>query len=296
LLDGNLISDGQKDEIIGILKKHSVYDKRKVSLVLSEKLKRTLISSVGKLESIKHIVKSEFSSMRKRLRMLILTDYIKKENVAKIATEDKFNSVNIVSIFETLRRENGDYKIGVLSGSLVILPDSTDLSNVRHKKENLPGTDYCVVEFPGAGHRSVEFVGKLFEKGEIQILIGTKSLLGEGWDSPCINSLILASFVGSFVLSNQMRGRAIRIDKNDPNKVSNIWHLVTVEPEHIFKDKLKERIKEYLQQDKNELLSYDFEVLKRRFDTFMGPNYTTGRIETVSRESPRFPRLSINRA
>ena len=89
----------------------------------------------------------------------------------------------------------------------------------------------------GATHHGVDYVGKLFEQGRIQILVGTKSLLGEGWDSPCINSLILASFVGSFVLSNQMRGRAIRIDKNNPEKSSNIWHLVTVEPEYLFKDR-----------------------------------------------------------
>ena len=31
----------------------------------------------------------------------------------------------------------------------------------------------------------------------IKVIIGTKSLLGEGWDAPCVNSLILASFVGS---------------------------------------------------------------------------------------------------
>ena len=27
-----------------------------------------------------------------------------------------------------------------------------------------------------------------------------------------------------------MRGRAIRIDRNDPHKAANIWHLVTVLP------------------------------------------------------------------
>ena len=48
--------------------------------------------------------------------------------------------------------------------------------------------------------RKVRIVTELFQRGEINILIGTKSLLGEGWDSPCINSLILASFVGSFIL------------------------------------------------------------------------------------------------
>ena len=52
----------------------------------------------------------------------------------------------------------------------------------------------------------VAVVTELFEEGRINALVGTKSLLGEGWDAPCINSLILATYVGSFMLSNQMRG------------------------------------------------------------------------------------------
>ena len=280
LLDGDLITEAQKEAIVSVLKKHSVYEKKKVTLELNERLKRALISSVGKLESIGRIASSEVSSMGERLRMLVLTDYIKKENLAKIASTEQFNSVNIVSIFETLRRENLSVNIGVLSGSLVILPKSIDLSDIKHKKEDIANTDYCTVEFAGALHRGVDYVGKLFEQGKIQILIGTKSLLGEGWDSPCINSLILASFVGSFVLSNQMRGRAIRIDKNDPEKTANIWHLVTVEPEYLFKDKAVEKIYAYVKEDYTELKSCDFDVLKRRFDSFMGPNYATGKIES----------------
>lgn len=280
LLNGELITEEQKAEIVSVLKNYSVYEKKKVTLDLNERLKRALISSVGKLESIGRIASNEVSAMGKRLRMLVLTDYIKKENLSKIASAEEFNSVNIVSIFETLRRANLNVNIGVLSGSLVILPKTIDLSNLKHKKEDIANTDYCTVEFTGALHRGVDYVGKLFEEGKIQILIGTKSLLGEGWDSPCINSLILASFVGSFVLSNQMRGRAIRIDKNDPQKSANIWHLVTVEPEYLFKDKATERISAYIKEDYKELHSYDYDILKRRFDSFMGPNYTTGTIES----------------
>lgn len=280
LLDGELITEEQKSEIVSVLKNHSVYEKRKVTLELNEHLKRALISSVGKLESIRRIAANEASAMGDQLRMLILTDYIKKENLSKAASTEEFNSVNIVSIFETLRRANLNVNIGVLSGSLVILPESVELSDIKHRKETISGTDYCTVEFSGAKHNGIDYVGKLFEEGKIQILIGTKSLLGEGWDSPCINSLILASFVGSFVLSNQMRGRAIRIDKNNPEKTSNIWHLVTVEPEYLFKDKVAERIAAHVKEDYKELHSYDYDVLKRRFDSFMGPNYSTGIIES----------------
>ena len=107
--------------------------------------------------------------------------------------------------------------------------------------------------FSGDNKIKVELVSKLFSEGRINVLIGTKSLLGEGWDSPCINTLILASFVGSFIFSNQMRGRAIRIDPNNINKISNIWHLVTLEPTYIFKDKLSEKIDSYINEDLNNI-------------------------------------------
>jgi hypothetical protein len=76
----------------------------------------------------------------------------------------------------------------------------------------------------------VRLVSAVFQQGGITVLVGTKSLLGEGWDEPCINTLILASFVGSYVLSNQMRGRSIRVYPGYPEKTANIWHLVCVEP------------------------------------------------------------------
>lgn len=90
--------------------------------------------------------------MGKQLRMLILTDYIKKENLSKVASNEKLNSINIVSIFETLRRANLNVSIGVLSGTLVILPKTIDLSNIQHKKEDIANTNYCIVAFSGSTH------------------------------------------------------------------------------------------------------------------------------------------------
>ncbi len=299
LLDGSLLSRPQKDEILSVLKSHSLYEKKKVTLALTEGLKRSLISSVGKLESIQTIANHELTSMGSRLRMLVLTDYIKKESLAQSTCAESFHSVNIVSIFETLRRGVPEAKLGVLSGSLIILPASIDLGDVKHTKEPIPNTDYCTVTFPGSIHRSIACVGKLFREGQIQILVGTKSLLGEGWDSPCINSLILASFVGSFVLSNQMRGRAIRIDKDDPEKAANIWHLVTLEPEHLYKEQPMEKLIARLQEDPQELRSWDYHMLKRRFDAFMGPNYSTGTIESgierITALKPPFDKEGIRR-
>ena len=93
---------------------------------------------------------------------------------------------------------------------------------IRYKKynfetKNLANINYSEIHFYNTSNRDkVNIISKLFEEGVINIIVGTKSLLGEGWDSPCINTLILASNVGSFMSSNQMRGRAIRKDKTIP--------------------------------------------------------------------------------
>lgn len=299
LVDSDFSDEIQKEEIVGILKKHGVYHKKKVCLELNEKLKRSLISSVGKLESIKKIAKSEISALGEDLRMLVLCDYIKKEELARITACEQFSSVNVVSIFESLRRENPDVAIGVLSGTLVILPDFIDLSDIKHKRQNIEGTNYSVVEIPGASHKAVDYVQRLFEKGGIKILVGTKSLLGEGWDSPCINSLILASFVGSFVLSNQMRGRAIRIDRNNPQKASAIWHLATVEPDYLFEQNKASQLAQRVTYNEKVLVSADFELLRRRFDAFLAPDYTTGGIcsgiERITPIKPPFDKAGIEK-
>ncbi|MGO4708550.1 hypothetical protein AB4Y90_05405 [Chryseobacterium sp. 2TAF14] len=118
-------------------------------------------------------------------------------------------------------------------------------------------------------HVIVHIITQIFQSGEIQVLIGTKSLLGEGWDAPKMNSLILASFVSSFVLSNQMRGRVIRTDKDDPQKTGNIWHLVCFD-------------------EKSQTGGQDFDILKRRFKTFVGvSNSDSSSIEN------NFERLNI---
>ena len=106
-----------------------------------------------------------------------------------------------------------------------ILGDSSKLQLEEMKNRSGTALGYAKVTVRGKKQNMVRIATEAFEAGYVQILIGTKSLLGEGWDSPCINSLILASFVGSFVLSNQMRGRAVRIMPGNPKRqvTSGIW-------------------------------------------------------------------------
>ena len=282
LIKDEILNEDGRVRCAEIFKRFGLTERGEVSLNLNEKLKRKLISSVGKLKSIACIVQSEYEDKGSNLRLLILTDYIKKESLSLIGTNTSPDSVSLVSVFEVVRRTG--VCCGALSGSLVILPDSC-VQVLRQRgmevdADRLSGTGYSVCKFDGDNRLKVQIVSGLFDEGLINVLIGTKSLLGEGWDAPCVNSLILASFVGSFMLSNQMRGRAIRTDKNQPDKTANIWHLVTVERPYMFKEKTGEKLMSLAYEDKNSLPSYDFSIVSRRFECFVAPNYETGEVES----------------
>ena len=267
-------------EVISYLKAEGVIEKKKISFTTTPSLEKLLTTSKGKCKSIRDIVEHEYQSTGKELRLLVLTDYIRKEYEKMLGTSEDVTSLGVIPFFEQLRRSVGtttDIRIGVLCGTIVIIPaEAKDalLAAVGDSGKitfsgvgNLSETDYVKVSAIGDSHFLTGAVTEVFAQGYMQVLIGTKSLLGEGWDSPCINSLILASFVGSFMLSNQMRGRAIRVFKQNPEKTSNIWHLVCLSPWQEAKGSEMEENSE------------DFALLKRRMEHFLGLHYEEDIIE-----------------
>lgn len=282
-----IFSESISQELKLYLSVHHLYDRKQVQLISTEKTKKMLVSSIGKLQSIQQIVQSESETLKEQLRLLILTDHIKKDLYSVIGTDLELMTLGCVPIFETLRRHNQE-KIAVLSGSLIILSKTIqkEIEELAYKEnmmcqfQLIGSTQYCKVVFNGSNKHIVKIITEAFQKGLINILMSTKSLLGEGWDCPCINALILASTVGSFVLSNQMRGRAIRIDHNHPNKTANIWHLITIEPPLVLHNQKQQQFFHDFFEQRNQINSYDFDVLKKRFDGFLAPAYHQDVIES----------------
>ena len=286
-----LFGEKASGEIKNAVYKHGFIDNSIVCLTEDKKIKRMLASSMGKLSGINKIVSEESKSLGDNLRMLILTDFIKKDSMQILGSNAPITVMGAVPIFESVRRTAGDSaRIALLSGTLVIVPNTVlddinaiaEEQSINFKSKVITNTNYSELIFGGSNKNKVSVITEAFQSGLINILVGTKSLLGEGWDSPCINSLILASFVGSFMLSNQMRGRAIRTDKNNPDKTSNIWHLVTVEPPFLFAekfDKVKEQVKAKIAPP-DKIISNDYDMLARRFQGFLAPAYSTNIIES----------------
>lgn len=249
------------------LRRLGALERRQINFSHNKRVTGFLTSSISKLNGIKEIVDFEYKQLGNALRLVILSDFIRKEfYINAIENNLELNKIGVIPIFEKLRRENGDHKrIAVLTGSMIIIPvaafpafeaKATKYGIDKISSSPVPfDNNYILIsQTEQLKHVIVHIITQIFQQGEIEVLIGTKSLLGEGWDAPAINALILASFVGSFVLSNQMRGRAIRTQKGNGDKTGNIWHLVCIDPT-------------------SPTGGDDFDLLKRRFRSFVGVSF-----------------------
>ena len=259
--------DEHREKLTNKLKRGGAMERKSVKLGYHGKINSYLTSSLSKLQSIEKIVDFEHSQLGDKLRMVVLTDYIRSEFLVNQAESNlELNKIGVVPIFETLRRSNSrKIKIGVLTGSLVIIPVSAfdvfkdiagkyGIQNISVNKLPFDDEYFAVNLTESIKHDLVHIFTQTFQKGSIELIIGTKSLLGEGWDAPSINALVLASMVGSFVLSNQMRGRAIRTQRQNEHKTGNIWHLACLDPNS---------------SDGGE----DVQLLRRRFKAFVGVSF-----------------------
>ncbi len=77
----------------------------------------------------------------------------------------------------------------------------------------------------------VAMITDLFQAGLTKCLVGTRGLLGEGWDASKINVLIDLTTVTTSMTVNQLRGRSIRLDADEPQKLANNWDVVCIAPE-----------------------------------------------------------------
>ena len=237
----------------------------KVYLKENKTTKKLITQNIGKLNSIHKIVQKEYTNMHERLKMVIITDYI-REDVYETEEEAEVNVMGAIPIFKSIRKMvTKEINIAVLTGSIVIIPTVMKEEVLTLCKErNIAEVEITELAYDFAYARVwvtekvrkhiVAIITELFETYDIQVLIGTGALIGEGWDAPFVNSLIMATFISSFVTSNQIRGRAIRTCKKDKNKTANIWHLVCLE---------KSVTGGYH-------LGIDYKIVKKRFETFEG--------------------------
>lgn len=87
-------------------------------------------------------------------------------------------------------------------------------------------TEVVSVPTPGIGSaRIIAAVSRLMTEDITRLIVGTRGLLGEGWDCPAANTLIDLTSVTTASSTQQLRGRTLRLDPDWKQKVAHNWSV-----------------------------------------------------------------------
>lgn len=196
---------------------------------------RVLARSAAKATAAGYLVAQEYLVRGDDLRAIVLTDY---ENVGATAPVDlqQVLTRHAGSAWEALLQVQAsnpalrcvlmtgtsvggapDVLAGLLPPGLTAVPRADGLSRVE------------------GGWTPREWVAHLtaaFQAGDIDVLVGTRGLLGEGWDAPAANVVVDLTAATTATAVVQIRGRAIRRDPVRPDKLAHVWSVAAVDDGH----------------------------------------------------------------
>lgn len=243
---------------------HALYDDIRDALyamgfILTEKGIRTYISpqdrvlsySRSKLKAVKDIIRHEMRCMGDRLRVAVVTDFeysnaLTLKKLENVLDEECGGAVSVIKELASDEELDALNPIMVTGRSLLCDDDiaetyMTDFTQwAREQGYDItlsmkPAYGGRLMEIEGSGRdwntkTAVLFTTSLLEKGVTRCIVGTRGLLGEGWDSVSLNTLIDLCCASTYASVNQLRGRSIRKDERCPRKLANNWDVVAYAP------------------------------------------------------------------
>lgn len=226
-----------------------------------ETIQHLLSRSQSKIHALAPILSKEMQMQGNDLRALILCD---TENT------NEGEGTSAIEVLKYLTQNpNTDLINPILLTGKTVLVDDDILPLFLENARNFIQVRNLTIELTYQLHQGVyeigssnsawstqvyvPFITELLERGVTQCLVSTKAMLGEGWNSIRLNTLVDLTVATSFAYVNQMRGRTLRLDPDRPLKTANNWDLVTIIPDE-------------------EHGSGDIERLKKKYNRFFGIN------------------------
>ena len=210
---------------------------------------RVCALSESKAAAAVHVLEAEHDVLGEDLRAAVLCDFEQRTAQAPSRLGDLLASGAPGSArlaFLTLARS---------SLGPVLRPVLCTGRTVAMRREDLPGfrtacpphlADRLLAE-PFDGQRSLvrveagagwsarvwtPLVTEWLVRGGTKVVIGTRGLLGEGWDCPPLNVVVDLSSASTATAVTQLRGRSLRLDPERPDKVADNWTVVCVADDH----------------------------------------------------------------
>jgi superfamily II DNA or RNA helicase len=204
--------------------------------------------SEAKVAAAAHILDAEHTALGDTLRGLVLCDFEQQQaratgTLAGAPLDENAGSARLV--FGTLAAADsggpGGLRPLLVTGQTFACPAALAADLVAschaagHPVTTAPLTPNTVRIVGPAGVPSwvwVRIATDVFTAGHARVLVGTRALLGEGWDCPKVNVTVDLTTAATVTAVTQMRGRSLRRDAADPAKLADNWTVCCVSPGH----------------------------------------------------------------
>ncbi|MBM7785069.1 DEAD/DEAH box helicase family protein [Tenggerimyces flavus] len=202
---------------------------------------RVLARSASKSAACVEITAAEARSLGDRLRMLILCDHERAAATLPatlrgvLAAEAGSARLVLAGLLADPRTRS--LAPMLVTGRTVAAGAETATAFARYADVELevgtPDAD-GIVELTGrwTSRTWVPLVTAFFEAGFCRVLVGTRGLLGEGWDARGVSGLVDLTTATTPTAVVQTRGRALRTDPGWLDKVAITWTVVCVTEDH----------------------------------------------------------------
>jgi superfamily II DNA or RNA helicase len=210
---------------------------------------RVLAYSQSKMHALAPILGQEHAALGDQLRAVVITDYEKSSATGTLEGHPLSEEAGgAIAAFRILLHTPTTQVLNpiLVTGATVLVADDL-LDRFRQAAHTWLTQRKTAVELTDERHDGfhriqgsgrdwgprlyVSLITDLFQEGVTRCLVGTRGLLGEGWDASKLNVLIDLTAVTTAMTVNQLRGRSLRLDPDDPAKLADNWDVVCIAPE-----------------------------------------------------------------
>ena len=203
---------------------------------------RVLARSAAKSQATVEIVDTESDALGDRLRALVLCDQERARTpraLRSVLAEDAGSAwLQLALLVEDPR--TAFLNPVMITGRTVATSPWTSDALVGFVRAERPDIDLSVREVDGLHviegtwppRTRVGLVTRFLDWAGCRVLVGTRALLGEGWDARGINVVVDLTTSTTATAVVQGRGRALRLDPTWPEKTAHTWTVVCVSHDH----------------------------------------------------------------
>ncbi|MFV0406321.1 MAG: DEAD/DEAH box helicase [Propioniciclava sp.] len=207
---------------------------------------RVLARSLAKTTAAVALVTAEADTLGPRQRMLVLCDHEQASATVPVDLDGVIDAQagSARAVLAALLADPTTRRLNpVLVTGTTVAANADTLARIRDQAiatdpalagrlTLTTGMDFSELSHGWSSRQWVPVVTNFFAAGQCRVLVGTRGLLGEGWDARAITGLVDLTTATTPTAVVQTRGRALRTDPAWPDKVAINWSVVCVSDRH----------------------------------------------------------------